>query len=389
MTWYCVLPFRHAFVDSVGVSACCNTRRYPVSLEQWAHNPNLKALQQELLSGSIPMQCETCEQQELTQGRSLRTDSNNDYGNQIFTDTRISFIDYRSSNICNFKCRSCSPIFSHGIAQEVKANRELLPFHQLLDNKTVSAMLDSKTMSVTDDNQQWIIDNLDQIDRLLFTGGEPTMIPGIKNIIQEVVQRHRNRIQLLITTNASFTDSFWYELTKSVPNLHWTVSIDAVGAAAEIVRHGTKWHIVESNVRWLAQNATSLNINTVVTNLNVFQLQPLLKFAKTMNMFSIPPMGRHGDVGCRHQFSVCNRPYYLSADNWPDDLKTQAVEYLTDCLALDLDNEQHSMVTGLRAQIASAQFDLDLWERTQQYNSTLDTIRSEDYTALYTPNYAK
>ena len=127
----------------------------------------------------------------------------------------------------------------------------------------------------------------------------------------------------------------------------------------------------------------------MVTNLNVFQLKPLLKFARTMNMLSVPPMGQHGDVGCRHQFSVCNRPYYLNADNWPDELKTQAVEYLTDCLTLALDSEQHGMVAGLRSQIASARFDPDLWERTQRYNSTLDTIRSEDYTALYTPDYAK
>jgi len=350
-----------------------------VSLADWADDPNLKSLQQELLSGSIPMQCETCEQQELTQGRSLRTDSNDDYNNQIFTDTRISFIDYRSSNICNFKCRSCSPIFSHGIDQEVKANRELHSFHQIMDSKTVS---------VTDDNQQWIINNLDQIDRLMFTGGEPTVIPGIKNIIEEVVRRHRNRIQLLITTNASFTDSFWYELTESVPNLHWTVSIDAVGAAAEIIRHGTKWHIVESNVRWLAQNATSLNINSVVTNLNVFQLKPLLKFARLMQTLSRTPLGRHGDQGCRHQFSVCNRPYYLSADNWPEHLKTQAVEYLTDCLTLDLDSEQHGMVSGLMTQISQAKFDPYLWELTQRYNSTLDRIRTEDHLTLYIPSYA-
>jgi hypothetical protein len=374
MSWYCVLPFRHAFVDSTGVGACCNTRRYPVGLDQWEEHPNLKLLQQELLTGTPPDQCRSCVRQEQTQGRSLRTDSNLDYKNQVFTDTKIDFVDYRSSNICNFKCRSCMPVFSHGIAQEARLHESLATFYKSLDSKTVS---------ITDDNQEWVIDHLDQINRLMITGGEPTVIPGIKNIIEKIIQGQYKHLQLLITTNASFTDDFWYELTDKVSNLHWTVSVDAVGAAAEIIRHGTDWSVVERNVKWLAQHANSLDINTVVTNLNVLQLAPLLKFGREMQQLSITPSGRHGSIGCRHQFYVIQRPNYLSADNWPNDMKLHVVKYLENCLTLDLDSEQQNAVSGLLNQIQNSQFDSNLWERTQEYNSILNNIRDQNHTKLY------
>jgi hypothetical protein len=374
--WYCPLPFRHAFVDSTGVSACCNTKRYPVSLADWPDHPELKKLQQEFLSGVVPAQCQPCVIQERTQGRSLRSDSNKDYNNEFIKETCIDFIDYRSSNICNFKCRSCTPMFSHGIAQEARSNTELIQFYG------AQSQSETKTVSVTDDNSGWIINNLSQIKRLMFTGGEPTAIPSIKKIVEEIVKHHRH-VQVLITSNASFVDTFWYDITNQIDNLHWTLSIDAVGSAAEIVRHGTDWSVVSRNIKWLSRNANSLDVNTVVSNLNLLQLSPLLKFVRKMQKNSISPLGKHGDIGCRHQFFVCQRPYYLAADNWPIYLQTQVIDYLTQCLELDLDTEQSDMIKGLLAQIKTTNFDPDLWQRGQQFNLKLDQIRQQNHTTLF------
>lgn len=371
--WYCPLPFRHAYIDSAGVSPCCQTSRNDSTLDDWPNHPYLKSLQKEILEGKIPQACHGCVSQEATQGRSLRTDSISDYNNQIFTDTKIDFIDYRSSNICNFKCRSCNPMFSHGIAREVQVNSELKDFYPLINTKTVS----------TDEaHYEWIINNLDQIKRLMFTGGEPTVIPGIKLIIEEVLKNHADTISILITSNASFSDPFWYEITERIPNLHWTLSIDAVGKEAEVIRHGTDWKVVEKNARWLATNAASLDINTVVSNLNTLHLMPLLKFTHELQLSSISPNGRHGDIGCRHQFFVCNGPNRLSAINWPNTLVGDVVAYLNQCLTLDLDSEQRTMLLGLLRQIQNNKFDPYFWNQSTELNSILDKIRNEDHTAL-------
>lgn len=368
------MPFRHVFIDSTGVSACCKTPRHQVSVTEWTIHPELIKLQQELLSGISPLICQGCAKQEQAYGTSLRTDSIRDYNNQVFSDTKIDFIDFRSINICNFKCRSCQPEFSHGIAQEVKTHSELQKFFNL--------PLDGKTASVTDANIDWVMQNLGSLKRIMFTGGEPTVIPGVRTLIKKIQQDHRD-IAVLITSNASFQDDFWFEITEQLPNMHWTVSVDAVGPAAEIVRHGSDWKIIEQNVSWLAQHANSLDINSVVSNLTVFGLKPLLEFGRRMQKLSVTPIGRHGDLGCRHQFFICTRPYWLAADNLSEDLQPLALDYLKSCLTLDLDHEQQNMLTGLINQIQTAKFDSALWERSQAYNQTLNQIRHEDHLTLY------
>jgi hypothetical protein len=371
--WYCPLPFRHAFVDSTGIAACCQTPRYSTTLAEWADHPELKQLQQELLSGNTPKVCKGCVQQEQTQGRSLRTDAIQDYNNQVFTDTQITFVDYRSSNICNFKCRTCEPAFSNGIAQEVKTHESLAEFYRPTNNKV---------SQVTDVNSQWIMSNLSRIKRLMFTGGEPTVIPEVKLILKQIQDNPPEDIQILITSNASFTDKFWYDLTESCTNLHWTLSIDAVGSAAEIIRHGTRWPIIEHNMDWMSRHSRSLDVNTVVSELNVFQLGPLLKFVRQAQLNSRVPTGRQGDLGLRHQFSVGN-----SAVNWPDTQRQLLIDYLEDCLQLDLDPEQQNMVSGLITQLNLHQFDQSLWDRKHRLNTALDHIRSEQHNVLFQPAY--
>jgi sulfatase maturation enzyme AslB (radical SAM superfamily) len=372
--WYCPLPFRHAYIESQGIAACCQTPRYQTTLDKWTSHPELITLQQELLNGNKPLVCKGCIQQEELYGASLRTNSNQDYNNQIFTDTKIDFVDFRSVNICNFKCRSCYPVFSHGITQEINNYPELKRFF--------GPAPATKTVSVTDTNIDWIIRNLGSLKRIMFTGGEPTVIPRVQDIIKTIKKDHID-IAVLITSNASFQDDFWFEITEQLPNLHWTVSIDAVGDAAEIVRHGSDWPLIERNVAWLAQHANSLDINSVVSNLTVFGVKPLLEFGRRMQRLSVTPIGRHGDLGCRHQFHVCQRPYHLAVDNLAEELLPLAVDYLESCSTLDLDNEQRNMLTGLIAQIKSAKFDSKLWEKSQLYNQTLDQIRQENHLTLF------
>ena len=372
--FYCPLPFKHAYIDSTGVAACCQTPRYNVSLDEWVSHPKLLELQQALLENRVSKPCMSCVKQEEIQGQSLRTSSLRDYNNKRFTKTDIDFIDYRSFNICNFKCRSCNPGFSHGIGQDAKLNPELKEFF--------GSPPDSKTVSIDDTNVLWVKENLHKLNRIMFTGGEPTMIPGVKVLLEQIKLEHPN-MQVLITTNASFQDDFWYRLSEELPNLHWTVSIDSVGESASIVRHGSKWNVIEKNVSWLAQNANSLDINSVVSNLTVFQLGPLLEFGRRMQKLSVTPIGRHGDLGCRHQFFVCTRPGYLSADNFSEDLLLKAVDYLKNCKKLDLDDEQSQMLDGLITQLSNATYDSVLWEKNQRFNTIIDGIRNENHTSLY------
>jgi sulfatase maturation enzyme AslB (radical SAM superfamily) len=371
--WYCPLPFKHAFVASNGISACCQTPQQPVDLSQWADSKYLKDFQEKILSGQPPKECQGCVKQEKITGKSLRTDSLQDYNHQRFTDSNIDFIDYRANNICNFKCRSCEPRFSHGIANETKNNSILQKFH---------AVIDQKIVSVTDTNIEWIRQNLPQIKRLMLTGGEPTIIPEIRFMIERIVYDKLD-VHVMITTNGSFENDFWCELTRLHDNVHWTVSLDAVGPAAEIIRHGTEWPRIERNVRWLATNAASMNINTVISSLNILHLKPLLQFVKEIQIESVFPRGRHGKNGLRHQGTVILLPNLLAASNLPPELNQHAISHVSECLTIDLDPEQKQMLQGLLTQLHKTKFDSQSWHRNEIFNNELDQIRGQNHVKLY------
>jgi hypothetical protein len=112
-------------------------------------------------------------------------------------------------------------------------------------------------------------------------------------------------------------------------------------------------------------------------------LIPLLKFGRELQLISISPNGKHGNIGCRHQFHISQRPYILSPDNLSPELKTCAIEYLTKCKKLDLDPEQTNLINGLLKQIEQSDSDIMLWNKSQQFNQALDIIRNEDHTILF------
>jgi sulfatase maturation enzyme AslB (radical SAM superfamily) len=222
--------------------------------------------------------------------------------------------------------------------------------------------------------------NLTQIKRLMFTGGEPTLIPEVKKIISQLIDEKLDHLSVLIITNASFTDNFWYTLPDKLTNLHWTASIDAVGPAAEIIRNGTKWATVEKNLHWLAKNASSLNVNTVISKLNIFQLKPLLKLVRTLQINSIAPAGKHGSNGLRHQFHVD-----LRSVNWPNEQQQLLIKYLNEILEMDLDDEQRSTVQGLLTATEQQKFKQTEWDQSRRFNRLLDQIRNENSGLLETP----
>lgn len=371
MSWYCPFPFKHVFVDSSGLSPCCNTVSefgLDINIEQYKAHPKLLNLQKQFINGEIPSSCEYCLHQENIQNKSMRLDGLADYNHEIFETSQFDFIHFSQSNLCNFKCRSCSPQYSHGIAQEHNKYPEL--------GKPIKV----KVVAVNQNNHQWIIDNLPNLKRLYLTGGEPTIMPEIRKIIEQVSANSYSDLNIMITTNCSWTDDFWYKIIDTMPNLHITASIDAVGPAAEIIRHGTKWPIVENNICWLATHAWSLDINTVISCLNINNLYPLLKFCKELQIASMSANGgRQGDLGLRHQFSVAGN----DIEFFPPDMKIEIIKNLTKCLDLDLDPEQNTLVQGLITTIQNSKFNSARWKKIVQRHTILDKIRNENHLALF------
>lgn len=367
MTW-CPLPFRHVFIEPRGIKPCCSyTKTENMSVQSWLDSDQLRELQSNILAGQVDPGCEDCLRGEKQHGTSTRLGAIEQYGSEVFTDTAIDYVDYRSSNVCNFRCRSCEPYFSNGIAQDLKNSKFLMTLYQIPPEKVA-----------TTSDKNWILDNLHNIKRLMFTGGEPTLLPEVRHIVERI-RRDRVDTNIIMITNGSFQDPYWLDIASDMPNLNFTISIDAVGPAAEIIRHGTKWSQIERNILHLAQHGHSVNFSTVITQLNFFQLGPLLAFTDIIRKISDRPNGRTQFI------QICNHPHYFSPINWPDYMRPSAMEYLDHLLSLEYLDFARDVLANLKHSIQQHKFDPEAWTMAQRVNLELDLLRKQDHAWLFEP----
>jgi pyruvate-formate lyase-activating enzyme len=365
---YCPLPFRHVFVEPRGVKPCCSyTKIFNGTIAQWFNSAELYELQQDILSNKVNAGCASCITNENRDGYSTRLSGIKEYPS-VVKDTKIDYVDYRSKNICNFKCRSCEPYFSNGIAQEVRHNAVLEQFYQAPNTKVAEV-----------DDSGWILKNIRQIRRLMFTGGEPTKIAEVRTILDYIVENHLDT-NVLIISNGSFTDPYWRNITQQISNINWTISLDAVGPVAEIIRHGTQWNIVAENVKWLFNNSPSINISTVISNLNIAHISELFGFVN-----SLAQKYQHRNNGRTQFIEICNWPTHLNPHNWPDDLKQKVLGYLDSIDTSTLQPRQCEVIQRLINNIKQTEFDSAQWAKFELFNKTLDNIRGENYSSLFKP----
>lgn len=341
---------------------------YQGSIQEWINSAELKSIQNNILQGRVDPGCEWCLAGENKDQSGTRLSALRDYGT-VDAETAIDYIDYRASNICNFKCRSCDPFYSNGIAQESRRNPELQTFYVLPKDKLAPT---------TQQDKAWILDNLPNLKRLMFTGGEPTKIPEVKEILNHIRQTKQFDVAVQITSNASFTDPYWTEITKQIPNIHWTLSLDSVGKSAEIIRHGTQWSTVCQNIELLFDISPSVNIGTVITNLSLLGLHRLFDFVNNMEK-----RYRHRSNGRTQFIEICNWPKYLTPYNWPDELRPDILKYLEQVLEKDdLQEKQRQITHTLITNVQETLFDADLWSEFKKYNNLLDLVRKEDHDQL-------
>jgi sulfatase maturation enzyme AslB (radical SAM superfamily) len=359
---YCPLPFKHIFAEPKGTKPCCSyTNVFPGSIQEWLTSNELKKLQDDVLNNRYNDGCIACLHGDASDKVSSRQTAFKDYGYEIYNETKIDFVDVRSSNICNFKCRSCEPSYSSRIQAEVRRNPSLEKFY------SVGKILPQ------DDNYEWILDNLSQLKRIMFTGGEPTQIPRVHDILLEI-HRRRLDIKIQIISNASFTDEFWFDITNEMSNINWALSIDACGHEAEIIRDGTNWEMVASNVERLFGVAHSVNIGTVVTNLNVLHLAELFWFVNHMKKYKAKI-----NNGGNHMISICNFPEHFSPYNWPDVARPHVIERLEQARA-DAEQEiQIKVLDTLITNINNTPFNFAQWGRFIGHNQALDDVRNQDF----------
>ena len=289
---FCPLPWNHLFVRAnQDVFPCCETNlvstKFDESIEKTANHPVFNKFRLDILNGSkLPPECHSCELKELAGKQSLRLSSlqkhhtmNIEKAKAItkpdgsIRDFKLERLDIRSSNLCNYKCRFCGIISSNSWLND----------HKLLGNE-VKKSYDEKT-GITEFELPWedLRKHLPYVKEVKLAGGEPVMMSGTYQLLEELISIGNTDAQITLLTNASMVNygnkniiNYLKKFKKSIILL----SVDGIGHAHEWLRSGKKdWLKVKQVIKDYTSlaNYDSVRFHTGVSWMNMWHLEKFVR----------------------------------------------------------------------------------------------------------------
>lgn len=255
---FCPLPWVHLHIHTNGgVLPCCtsavevgNINDGPAA-EAW-NSSSMKKIRTDLLNGIEPKNCTSCFEQEKLGMLSYRQASVQKFKGTIekeLTATaadgtlerfNIQTADFRFSNLCNFKCRSCNSQFSSSIEAE---NRKMSAPDEKVQKK--STLQQEKAYAE-------IKKHYASLSSIYFAGGEPLLQTEHWQVLTDLVESGRSHeIDLTYSTNGShlsYKDKNAFEYWKEFKTVCVCLSVDAIDEVAEYWRHGTNWNLIYKNI---------------------------------------------------------------------------------------------------------------------------------------------
>ena len=378
---FCILPWVHFYANPDGtVLPCCigdhhkplgNVRDNTIK-EIWNNN-QYKTMRLKMLNGERCDECSACYHSEDNGIKSARQHQNIEFQDfnklAYFTNTDgsldsmdLKYLDIRWSNICNFKCRSCSSTYSSSWATEDNKHGHTKPVFILSGGENNDYLLSQ------------IKPHLANIREFYFAGGEPLLTDKHYEILDYLIEIGNTDVKLRYNTNLSnlhYKDKSVIDYWKQFSRVEVYASLDSWGNRAEYIREGTVWEEIETNVLKIRQEAPAvkLGVSSVVSAFNVATLIPFLD--KITDMF--------GNNLNLNFYNLIN-PHYYSTSIIPDNLRESIIEKLENTRYNNSINRQlDNVITHLKNSVYSEELRLEFLNVTDHY----DEIRNRHFVEIF------
>ena len=279
----CRKLWNHLYIGTDNnITPCCvANHRYPMgnindqSVEEILDSKKSKQLRQWMIDGYRIKSCEVCYNKEDNNLKSVR----HSFKPKSADREKITFLDVRLNNICNFKCRMCSEYFSSSIQQETI---ELFGKDAVLGYEKIS--LESDKRKTRQSNLQKLLPYVTKnLKKIYFAGGEPLITEEHYGILDQLIAVKNFDIKIKYNTNLSklvYKKQNILDYWKHFTDVSVGASIDASDLTAEYVRHGTVWKDVLDNINQIKSQTPHVNLkitSTVswLTLENLMELQTL------------------------------------------------------------------------------------------------------------------
>lgn len=341
---FCLLPFRQMTLDPDGrARPCCkykvgdatwqeNVPKLPdVSLEDLWHQKEFQELRSSFLRNQRPEGCRACWDEEAAGIKSMRLIHENAGRDHPFStffhhvpSQTPTTLDLKLSNLCNLKCRICTPFLSSQWVKEIKdlalSDTDIAPAHTFQQNsrEKLTAREDSEPIL-----RSWA-PNLTWIE---FYGGEPLMQQEHETILRILCESGQpEQTSLYYNTNGTICREEFFPLWAKFKQVVINFSIDDQGPRFEYQRKNAIWQDVLNNLKRYKSYSRQYTVNselkiyTTIGILNVYYMPEFFAFMRSLNL----PI----------TLNLVHYPNHFAIKNLPDPVKHR--------IARRLDSIKHS-----------------------------------------------
>lgn len=389
---FCMLPWTHmhAFPDGRAYPCCLADYWHPVGdlrkntmEEVWNQQP-YQTLRSNMLNEQPSKECKKCYEQEENGFFSMRNDANRNYGHHVSevdsTDSngynpefRIRYWDVRFSNLCNFRCRSCGPIFSSNWFND----------HVKLYNRTPDVLgREMARVEYTTGNEDGMLEqmlpHIPHLEQVYFAGGEPLIMKEHYFMLEKLIEHNKTDVRIQYNTNFSelaFKDKHVFEYWRHFKNVSVGASLDASGARAELMRKGTDWQQTVDNRRRMMAEVPHVDfyISATVSAMNVLHVLDFHREWTELGLIEAKDFN----------VNICQSPNWYRADVLPEKFKREVVvpAYEQHIAWLEPQDKLQRATNGFKSALnfILANDRSDLLPRFRDEVTKLDDIRNENF----------
>ena len=380
---FCILPWIHFYANPDGtVLPCCiGDHRRPLGnvqqnsvTEVW-NSEKFKSLRLNMLAGNRCDECSSCYKSEDAGVKSFRQSVNRDYAEFLnFSDEtnedgsldtmKLKYLDIRWSNICNFKCRSCSSTYSSSWATE--------------DNKQGQ----SKKVFIFagGENNDSLYDQLrpyySEVKEIYFAGGEPLLMDKHYDMLNYLIETGNTDIKIRYNSNLSslsFKNTSVIDLWKKFSNVHLNVSLDSWGNRAEYIREGTVWTTLEANIKKIKVECPHMHIGiaSVISAFNIHSLPEFIDYLETAEII---------DNKTSASFYCLLNPNFYSFDILDQKFKNEIMTKLAERVYTE---NIKSQLDNVIRHLKNSTTNVDLQRQFKHHTDYYDSIRNKKFTDTF------
>lgn len=384
----------HAFADGRVYPCCFGDYHTPMgnlrenTMEEVWNNEAYRELRRNMLTETPSAVCAKCYEQESNGIFSLRNSinkSHSKYADAVdltgedgtHPEFKLRYWDVRFSNLCNFSCRSCSPVFSSNWFKEhvkmyggkpKEGNKELNVIEYAGRDKY--------------DILKQMEPHLPYIDQIYFAGGEPLIMEEHYIILEKLIELGKTDINIQYNTNFSemrYKGKDVIELWKQFSNVSVGASLDGEASRGELMRKGQDWNQVIANRKRMIAEVPHVDFYVSAT-VSVMNVLHVMDFHRSwVDQELIRPQD--------FDINVLHGPDFYRVDILPDRFKREVVspaiqkhiEWLE-----PLDTVTRATI-GYRGLLNSllAQDNSHLIEKFLKEVDKLDRFRNEDFWSTF------